>query len=141
MVFKIHINKKTHDTEVKILEEIASQLYFPDYFGKNLDALWDMMTDLSWIKEVDVTIDITGLSSCISKYDLDWTISFLSIMAEACRYWDGVSGSIDPINIETKHRLKINLISENGNTTSLGGNIWSSFGDGWVGPDIWKNRQ
>ena len=25
-------------------DEIARQLHFPDYFGRNLDALWDVLT-------------------------------------------------------------------------------------------------
>jgi RNAse (barnase) inhibitor barstar len=32
-----------------MLEEFASQLQFPDYFGANLDALEEMLTDLSWL--------------------------------------------------------------------------------------------
>lgn len=30
-------------------EEISKALSFPDYFGRNLDALEDMLNDLEWI--------------------------------------------------------------------------------------------
>ncbi|HEV7908900.1 MAG TPA: barstar family protein [Pseudonocardiaceae bacterium] len=31
------------------MEAIASALSFPDWFGHNLDALYDSLTDLSWL--------------------------------------------------------------------------------------------
>ncbi|WP_033290535.1 barstar family protein [Amycolatopsis jejuensis] len=31
------------------LDAIAEALSFPEYFGRNLDALYDMLTDLSWL--------------------------------------------------------------------------------------------
>jgi RNAse (barnase) inhibitor barstar len=30
-------------------DEFAAKLRFPDYFGRNLGALWDCMTDLAWL--------------------------------------------------------------------------------------------
>lgn len=35
------------------LDAIASALSFPDYFGKNLDALYDLLRDLSWLDECE----------------------------------------------------------------------------------------
>lgn len=28
-------------------EEIASSMHFPSFYGKNLDALWDMLTEIT----------------------------------------------------------------------------------------------
>lgn len=36
---------------------IAEKLHFPEYYGKNLDALYDCLTELSNIKIVIVNID------------------------------------------------------------------------------------
>ncbi|HEX3790921.1 MAG TPA: barstar family protein [Pseudonocardiaceae bacterium] len=36
-------------TALDALDAIAAALSFPDYFGRNLDALYDSLTDLSWL--------------------------------------------------------------------------------------------
>lgn len=35
--------------QLAALDGIAAALSFPDYFGRNLDALYDCLTDLSWL--------------------------------------------------------------------------------------------
>nr|WP_242613767.1 barstar family protein [Herbihabitans rhizosphaerae] len=37
------------DGKRAMLDAIAAALCFPDYFGHNLDALYDCLTDLSWL--------------------------------------------------------------------------------------------
>ncbi|MCO1582275.1 barstar family protein [Crossiella sp. SN42] len=36
-------------TKRAVLQAFARALSFPDYFGVNLDALYDCLTDLSWL--------------------------------------------------------------------------------------------
>ncbi|MEU7003428.1 barstar family protein [Nonomuraea sp. NPDC046570] len=38
-------------TTRQVMAAIASALKFPDYFGYNLDALYDCLTDLSWLPD------------------------------------------------------------------------------------------
>jgi RNAse (barnase) inhibitor barstar len=38
-------------TKKEFLTAIAHTLDFPSYFGHNLDALYDVLTDLSWLPE------------------------------------------------------------------------------------------
>ena len=40
-------------------EQIGEALNFPDYSGKNLDALDEMLNDLEWIREEKVILYIT----------------------------------------------------------------------------------
>jgi RNAse (barnase) inhibitor barstar len=34
---------------VELFQTLQESLSFPDYFGHNLDALFDMLTDLNWL--------------------------------------------------------------------------------------------
>lgn len=49
------------------LEQIGVAMKFPDYDGKNLDALDEMLNDLEWIKEEKVIIYITNSIEWLSK--------------------------------------------------------------------------
>ena len=42
-----------------IHEQLAQALQFPDFYGRNLDALYDCMTDV----QADVTIHLKNLSA------------------------------------------------------------------------------
>ena len=48
-------------------EQIGSALKFPDYSGKNLDALDEMLNDLEWIEEQKVIIYISNSADWLSK--------------------------------------------------------------------------
>jgi ribonuclease inhibitor len=41
---KVKLPGKTIRSLDEFYEEIARKLRFPDYFGRNLDALWDVLT-------------------------------------------------------------------------------------------------
>jgi RNAse (barnase) inhibitor barstar len=49
------------------LEEIGEALEFPDYDGKNLDALDEMLNDLEWIEQEKVIIYISHTADWLSK--------------------------------------------------------------------------
>lgn len=49
------------------LEEMGTAMHFPDYDGKNLDALDEMLNDLEWIKEKKVIIFISNSAEWLSK--------------------------------------------------------------------------
>lgn len=49
MRFEHRINGARLDTSDSVMTAIASALKFPSYFGYNLDALYDSLTDLSWL--------------------------------------------------------------------------------------------
>ena len=49
------IRANDFDNKLDALEYIASQLKFPDYFGNNLDALFDCLLDIE--NKVNIAID------------------------------------------------------------------------------------
>ncbi len=46
---------------------LQQQLSFPDYFGNNLDALEEMMSDLDWISEDKIKIIILNVEDLFDK--------------------------------------------------------------------------
>ncbi|HEV7380639.1 MAG TPA: barstar family protein [Dyadobacter sp.] len=48
-------------------EQIGHALQFPDYSGKNLDALDEMINDLEWIKQEEIIIYISHSADWLSK--------------------------------------------------------------------------
>ncbi|TDE13829.1 barstar family protein [Dyadobacter psychrotolerans] len=48
-------------------EQIGLAMQFPDYSGKNLDALDEMLNDLEWIKQEKVIIYIKNSADWLSK--------------------------------------------------------------------------
>jgi len=57
---KMHTRQEAH-------EEIASAMEFPGYYGKNLDALWDMLTTTrgtAVIRNVSTMLNALGAYGC-----------------------------------------------------------------------------
>jgi hypothetical protein len=80
------------------LDTIAAALSFPDYFGRNLDALYDCLTDLSWLPA--------------GEHVLIWSHpEVLRTGDEAA--WRGVSGTLaDAVTRTADHprRLRVQLV-------------------------------
>jgi RNAse (barnase) inhibitor barstar len=63
-------------------DSLQQQLSLPVYFGKNLDALEEMLDDLEWVKEKKVKIIIAGLASLLQNEPAKKN-SFLDILHAA----------------------------------------------------------
>lgn len=53
--------------KAEAIDAIARALSFPDWFGRNLDALYDSLTDLSWLPAGEYTL--------VVPVDLDPSVS------------------------------------------------------------------
>ena len=67
----------------RFYKKLAKKLEFPDFFGGNLDALQDMLCDLSWLKETHVLLYIKNPEAFLSKEKKSKKNAVLEIFAEA----------------------------------------------------------
>jgi len=54
-------------TKETLLDEWASVLKFPDYFGRNWDAFIDCMTDLTWLPGSQYIVIVTSLDKILNR--------------------------------------------------------------------------
>jgi RNAse (barnase) inhibitor barstar len=69
--FVAHIDGGKATSVKDFHEAIAAAMHFPDYSGKNLDALDEMLNDLEWIDEEKVIIYIDRSAEWLSREKSD----------------------------------------------------------------------
>jgi RNAse (barnase) inhibitor barstar len=84
----IRIDAEPVRTKSQFLGLIGRSLSFPSWYGRNWDALEDCLTDLSWIEEAGLAIQIEGFST-YAKADPDGFIILLDIFKTSAEYWRG----------------------------------------------------
>lgn len=70
---EVYINGRDFETAEEVHEFLKDELDCPDYYGKTLSALYDVLTDLS---------EDTRIVLNLSEVDDDGMIGFLEHMAE-----------------------------------------------------------
>lgn len=74
-----------HPTDkLSTMEAIAAALSFPSYFGRNLDALYDCLTDLSWLPSGEHVL-IWGGSELLKQADPKAYLAIRSVLSDAER--------------------------------------------------------
>lgn len=84
-----HVGARTHridgsqiTTSAEAMAAIAVALWFPDYFGHNLDALYDCLTDLTWLPEGEHLL-IWSRSAVLREADPAAYEAIRSVLADA----------------------------------------------------------
>jgi RNAse (barnase) inhibitor barstar len=71
-------------------QEIDRALHFPDYFGRNWDAVYDCLTDLSWLPATGFVLIFDEFDQLATNEPGQWDIG-LKVLREACAFWRPLS--------------------------------------------------
>lgn len=74
------------DDDADALALIGEAMGFPEWYGGNLDALYDCLTDLSWQETGATAIVLTGCDALKESAPERWAM-LLSVFAAAAEYW------------------------------------------------------
>lgn len=77
-------------TRAEFFQEFARALRFPDYFGHNWDAVYDCLTDLSWLPAAGYVLVLDGFGQLATNEPEQWEIG-LKVLREACAFWQPLS--------------------------------------------------
>ncbi len=83
-VFRVNLAGCTESSEV--LARLAEQLYFPDWFGQNWDALTDCLTDFSWREAEGYVLVLEKLGDFRAAGDDDFD-TLIEILSDASASW------------------------------------------------------
>ena len=83
-VFRVNLAGCTESSEV--LERLADQLDFPDWFGQNWDALADCLTDFSWREAEGYVLVLEQLGDFRAAGDDDFD-TLIEILSDASASW------------------------------------------------------
>jgi RNAse (barnase) inhibitor barstar len=71
----VEVDGKKAVTVRDFYRQVAKPLQFPEYFGENLDALFDMLCDLSWMDDFRaIHVVIKSYDDFLSKEDKHTTL-------------------------------------------------------------------
>jgi RNAse (barnase) inhibitor barstar len=71
----------------QLYDAFLSQLSLPEYFGKNLDALFDCLIDLEEFDAKEVIINIKNYDELLSKSTPHFKKEFLIVLADVIDEW------------------------------------------------------
>jgi hypothetical protein len=80
-------------TRAGFFQELARALRFPDYFGHNWDAVYDCLTDLTWLPADGYVLVLDGIDRFATNEPGQWEIG-LKVLREACAFWQPLARSM-----------------------------------------------
>ncbi|WP_370966176.1 barstar family protein [Amycolatopsis sp. cg9] len=78
------VNSRPTVDKASTLSAFAAALSFPDHFGHNLDALYDCLTDLSWLPPGEHVLIWPG-SDALRKAEPKTYLAIRSVLSDAQR--------------------------------------------------------
>jgi RNAse (barnase) inhibitor barstar len=102
--FVVHLSGINSEDE--FFEQLSKKLLFPDYFGFNWNAIWDMLCDFHWIEQQKIVLIHDDLP-ILDKRKLH---TYLEILVDAIKAWqdwkEGEEHSLDVVFPESGKDLK-----------------------------------
>lgn len=93
-----YIDGRNINNKADFLVKIADVMNFPDYFGKNWDALQDCITDLDWSADFQYLIVYDHWQNFANNHPKDWQI-LNDIFLEAIAHWQAQKISLNVLLI------------------------------------------
>lgn len=81
------VNGLNCTTKSEALEEIGKVFCFPDYYGKNLDSLYDCLTDLSWLQYDKICFVINNQEDFLKNETSEIRTDFLGLLNDVKEEW------------------------------------------------------
>ena len=72
-------------TRSGFFQAIACALDFPDYFGRNWDAVYDCLTDFNWLPAAGYVLVLDGFDQFATNEAKQWNIA-LKVLRDACAW-------------------------------------------------------
>lgn len=82
-----HVRVDADATKESIIAAIGEALDFPDWAGHNLDALYDLLTDLSWLdQQPDIALAVER-SAAATTASIDGWQQIVQVLLDATAWW------------------------------------------------------
>lgn len=86
-ILLVELDGRNMSNSVEMYNEFASLFKFPDYFGRNLNALFDCLTDLEWLPAEGYLLVIKN-AGCLLKNEPDESLfGLISTLQNVGREW------------------------------------------------------
>lgn len=74
-------------TRESLIKSIGAQLGFPDWAGSNLDALYDLLTDLSWLNDDGHIMLVLDRGTSFNATAIDGWQQITQVLIDAATFW------------------------------------------------------
>ncbi len=103
-ILEFRLDGNTIKTEVDFYKAIVSALSFPDYFGENLDALYDCLNDLDWVPQTTIIIQFDNYEVLLSEAQSTFKEDVFSLFFETAFCWaEGQNGEMKDVSFLVKN--------------------------------------
>ncbi len=86
-ILLLEVDGSIMDTLEKMYQEFSSVFHFPDYFGKNFNALDECLNDLEWLPADGYLLVIKNAEYLLKKESVDALEGLMSVLRDVGEEW------------------------------------------------------